>query len=168
MPFDLLYWNADTTRMPAAMHSYYLRNMYQKNLLVQPGGITLDGVPIDLRKVAMPGLHPGRQGGPHRAVASVYKRDARSSRGPVRFVLAGSGHIAGVINPPRRRSTSTGQRDGTSTRATLEEWRAGATEHPGLVVARLGPGCRRSPAQVPARVPGAAACRRSRTRPAAT
>ena len=49
-PFDLLYWNADSTRMPAAMHSFYLRNMYQENLLVKPGGITLDGVPIDLAR----------------------------------------------------------------------------------------------------------------------
>src|SRR5712692_1942070 len=53
-PFDLLYWNADSTRMPAAMHSFYLRNMYQENLLAKPGGITLDGVPIDLRKVKTP------------------------------------------------------------------------------------------------------------------
>jgi polyhydroxyalkanoate synthase len=48
------YWNADSTRMPAAMHSFYLRNMYQENLLVKPGGITLDGVPIDLRKIRTP------------------------------------------------------------------------------------------------------------------
>src|SRR3981189_268800 len=53
-PFDLLYWNADSTRMPAAMHSFYLRKMYQENLLAQPGGITLGGVPIDLRKVKTP------------------------------------------------------------------------------------------------------------------
>ncbi len=53
-PFDLLYWNADSTRMPAAMHSFYLRNMYQENLLVKPGGITLDGVPIDLGKIKTP------------------------------------------------------------------------------------------------------------------
>src|SRR5690606_40158405 len=55
-PFDLLYWNSDSTRMPAAMHSFYLRKMYQENLLVKPGGITLEGVPIDLRKGAVPGF----------------------------------------------------------------------------------------------------------------
>ena len=53
-PFDLLYWNSDSTRMPATMHSFYLRNMYMKNLLREPGGITLDGVPIDLSKITMP------------------------------------------------------------------------------------------------------------------
>src|SRR5712675_1148305 len=53
-PFDLLFWNADATRMPAAMHSYYLRNMYQRNLLVQPGGLTIDKVPIDLSKITIP------------------------------------------------------------------------------------------------------------------
>src|SRR3546814_3919884 len=53
-PFDLLYWNSDSTRMPAAMHSFYLRKMYQENLLVTPGGITLEGVPIDLREVKAP------------------------------------------------------------------------------------------------------------------
>jgi polyhydroxyalkanoate synthase subunit PhaC len=54
MPFDLLYWNADATRMPAAMHSFYLRNIYHENLLAVPGGITLAGVPIDLRKIKTP------------------------------------------------------------------------------------------------------------------
>ena len=53
-PFDLLHWNCDSTRMPAKMHSFYLRNMYMKNLLREPGGITLDGVPIDLSKVSVP------------------------------------------------------------------------------------------------------------------
>ena len=91
-PFDLLFWNADATRMPAAMHSYYLRNMYQKNLLVQPGALTLDGVPIDLRKIAIPiYLQAGKED--HIAPAkSVYKATQIFS-GPVRFMLAGSGHL---------------------------------------------------------------------------
>ena len=67
LPFDLLFWNADATRMPAAMHIYYLRNMYQKNLLVKPGGLTIDNVPIDLGEDRDPGLHAVRQGRPHRA-----------------------------------------------------------------------------------------------------
>ena len=95
-PFDLLYWNADSTRMPAAMHSYYLRNMYQKNLLAQPGGLIIDNVPIDLRKISIPiYLQAGKED--HIAPAkSVYKATQVYS-GPVRFMLAGSGHIAGVV-----------------------------------------------------------------------
>src|SRR5262249_47582233 len=54
LPFDLLYWNSDSTRMPAAMHSFYLRKMYQENLLAKPGGISLAGVPIDLSQITIP------------------------------------------------------------------------------------------------------------------
>ena len=67
-PFDLLYWNSDSTRMPARMHSFYLRNMYINNLLGEPGGITLDGVPIDLSKVDVPSVFRLDDRGPHRAV----------------------------------------------------------------------------------------------------
>src|SRR5437879_7691884 len=55
-PFDLLYWNSDSTRMPTAMHSFYLRKMYQENKLIEPGGITLAGVPLDLTKITVPGF----------------------------------------------------------------------------------------------------------------
>src|SRR6516162_7291929 len=98
-PFDLLYWNADSTRMPAAMHSFYLRNMYQENFLVKPGGITLNGVPIDLAKIKTPSfllstledhIAPWRS---TYAATQLYK-------GPAKFVLSASGHIAGVVNPP--------------------------------------------------------------------
>ncbi len=74
-PFDLLYWNSDSTRMPAAMHSFYLRNMYQENKLATPGGITLDGVPIDLTQgqgADLPAVDPR---GPHRAVEIDLCRD---------------------------------------------------------------------------------------------
>ena len=67
-PFDLLYWNSDSTRMPAAMHSFYLRKMYQENLLVKPGGITLAKTPIDLTQDQDADLHPVDQGRPYRAV----------------------------------------------------------------------------------------------------
>src|SRR5438445_11254554 len=98
-PFDLLYWNADSTRMPAAMHSFYLRNMYQENKLVEPGGITLAGVPIDLRKVTVPSfLLSTRE--EHIAPWKGTYRGARYLGGIVRFVLGGSGHIAGIVNPP--------------------------------------------------------------------
>ncbi len=98
-PFDLLYWNNDATRLPRAMHIYYLTEFYQRNNLVKPGGITLAGVPIDLTKVKTNVyIQAGKED--HIApAASVYKM-TRHFKGPMRFILAGSGHIAGVVNPP--------------------------------------------------------------------
>jgi polyhydroxyalkanoate synthase len=98
-PFDLLYWNADSTRMPAAMHSFYLRKMYQENLLVEPGGITLGGVPIDLRKIKTPSFVLSTREDHIAPWRSTYAA-TRLYRGPVKFVLSASGHIAGVVNPP--------------------------------------------------------------------
>jgi len=98
-PFDLLYWNADSTRMPARMHSFYLRNMYMKNLLGQPGGIELDGVPIDLGDVTTPSYFISTVEDHIAPWQSTYK-GAKYLGGPVRFVLGGSGHIAGIVNPP--------------------------------------------------------------------
>src|SRR5262245_53781235 len=124
-PFDLLFWNADATRMPAAMHSFYLRNMYQKNLLSKPGGLVIDNVPIDLRKIAIPVyLQAGKDD--HIAPArSVYKATQLFS-GPVRFMLAGSGHIAGVVNPPSAKKYQHWLNEAAKTPATLERWRRGA------------------------------------------
>ncbi len=129
-PFDLLFWNADATRMPAAMHLYYLRNMYQKNLLVQPGGLVIDNVPIDLRKISIPTyIQAGKED--HIAPAkSVYKATQIYS-GPVRFMLAGSGHIAGVVNPPSAKKYMHWLNETGTNPPTLDEWRAGATEFPG-------------------------------------
>ena len=98
-PFDLLYWNADSTRMPAAMHSFYLRRMYQENLLSQPGGITLDGVKIDLRKVKTPAFLLSTREDHIAPWRSTYAA-TQLYAGPVKFVLSASGHIAGVVNPP--------------------------------------------------------------------
>ena len=98
-PFDLLYWNSDSTRMPAAMHSFYLRNMYQKNLLAQPGAVTLGGVPIDLGKVKTPSFFLSAREDHIAPWKSTYM-GANLFSGPVKFVLAASGHIAGVVNPP--------------------------------------------------------------------
>jgi len=98
-PFDLLYWNSDSTRMPAAMHSFYLRNMYQNNLLSRPGGIELNGVPIDLTKVKTPTFILSTREDHIAPWKATYVATQLYS-GPVRFVLAASGHIAGVVNPP--------------------------------------------------------------------
>jgi polyhydroxyalkanoate synthase subunit PhaC len=98
-PFDLLYWNSDATRMPPAMHSFYLRNMYQKNLLAQPGGIAMKGVPVDLGQVDIPAYFLSCREDHIAPWTSTY-HGAKLFGGKVRFVLAASGHIAGVVNPP--------------------------------------------------------------------
>jgi polyhydroxyalkanoate synthase len=98
-PFDLLYWNSDSTRMPAAMHSFYLRTMYQENKLSQPGGIVLDGVPIDLRKIKTPAFILTTREDHIAPWRSAYVA-TQLYKGPTKFVLAASGHIAGVVNPP--------------------------------------------------------------------
>ena len=101
-PFDLLYWNGDTTNLPARWHKDYLTQLYRDNLLVAPGALSIDGTPLDLRKIETPAyIQAGRED--HIAPPqSVWKLTQHLS-GPVRFVLAGSGHIAGVINPPSAR-----------------------------------------------------------------
>ncbi|MEK9755231.1 MAG: class I poly(R)-hydroxyalkanoic acid synthase, partial [Rhodospirillaceae bacterium] len=98
-PFDLLYWNSDSTRMPAAMHSFYLRKMYLENKLVQPGGIELAGVKIDLRTIKVPVYIVSTREDHIAPWKSTYAATGLY-KGPIRFVLAGSGHIAGVVNPP--------------------------------------------------------------------
>ena len=128
MAFDLLYWNADSTRMPYMMHSFYLRNMYQKNLLVEPGGVTLKGVPIDLGKIATPCYFLSTKEDHIAPWASTYQGSRRFG-GPVRFVLGGSGHIAGVINPPP--STKYGYWTNDARAADAEQWLRGAEHHEG-------------------------------------
>jgi polyhydroxyalkanoate synthase len=98
-PFDLLYWNDDSTRMPARMHSFYLRRMYQENDLVKPGGVDLLGVKLDLRRIKVPTYILSTREDHIAPWTSTY-RATQLYKGPVRFVLAASGHIAGVANPP--------------------------------------------------------------------
>ncbi|MBL29261.1 MAG: class I poly(R)-hydroxyalkanoic acid synthase [Rhodospirillaceae bacterium] len=98
-PFDLLFWNSDSTRMPSAMHSFYLRNMYQKNLLSKPGGIPLGGESIDLGKIKTPSYVLAAREDHIAPWKSSYVA-TQLYGGPVRFVLTGSGHIAGVTNSP--------------------------------------------------------------------
>jgi poly[(R)-3-hydroxyalkanoate] polymerase subunit PhaC len=131
-PFDLLYWNADATRMPAAMHSFYLRKMYQENQLVVPGAVELSGVPIDLAKVAVPAfLLSTRED--HIAPWKSTFAATRLYRGPVKFCLSASGHIAGVVNPPAARKYCYWTNDGKNGKApsTPDAWLARAVQHPG-------------------------------------
>ncbi len=97
--FDLLHWNSDITNLPAKWHRAYLENLYRDNKLVQPGTLSIDGVPIDLGKIQTPAyVQAGRED--HIApLRSVWKLTEHLA-GPIRFILAGSGHIAGVVNPP--------------------------------------------------------------------
>jgi polyhydroxyalkanoate synthase subunit PhaC len=151
-PFDLLYWNADSTRMPARMHSFYLRKMYQKNLLAEPGGISLAGVPIDLRKITTPAYFLSTREDHIAPWKSTY-RGTQLLGGPKRFVLAASGHIAGVVNPPDGGKYS--HWINTDLPTDPEEWFKGATE----IAGSWWPDWQRwvtalAKEQVPARVPG--------------
>jgi polyhydroxyalkanoate synthase len=128
-PFDLLYWNSDSTRMPAAMHGFYLRNMYLKNLLRRPGGITLDGVPIDVTKIETPAYFLSTIEDHIAPWTSTYA-GAGLLAGPVQFTLAGSGHIAGVINPPAAKKYQHWTSPAPLT-AGADEWLAQAQSHEG-------------------------------------
>ena len=127
-PFDLLYWNSDSTRMPRRMHSFYLRNMYQKNLLCRPGGITLDGEAVDLGKVKTPVYILSAREDHIAPWKSTYAA-TRLYGGDVRFVLGASGHIAGVINPPA--ANKYGFWTGESTPPDPDAWLEAATAHEG-------------------------------------
>jgi polyhydroxyalkanoate synthase len=127
MPFDLLYWNSDTTRMPEKLHLSYLRSCYKENALAR-GKMELAGVKLDLSKVKIPVyLQSARED--HIAPAASVFKSVNLFGGPVRFIIAGSGHIAGVINPPAAKkyqywTNNKGAKD-------IETWRKGSTEHPG-------------------------------------
>jgi polyhydroxyalkanoate synthase subunit PhaC len=151
-PFDLLYWNADSTRMPARMHSFYLRKMYQENLLAQPGGISLSGVPIDLRKIKTPAYFLSTREDHIAPWKSTY-RGTQLLGGKKRFVLAASGHIAGVVNPPEGGKYSHWINEALP--PDPDEWFKGATE----IAGSWWPDWHRwvsaeANERVPARVPG--------------
>ncbi|HEY8565746.1 MAG TPA: class I poly(R)-hydroxyalkanoic acid synthase [Beijerinckiaceae bacterium] len=150
-PFDLLHWNSDSTRMPAANHAFYLRNCYLENKLTK-GEMVLDGVRLDLKKVTTPVLNLAAKEDHIAPARSVFK-GSKAFGGKVDYVLAGSGHIAGVVNPagkPKYQYWTGGPVEGE-----LEDWLAKATEHPGTwwpywfswVEAQ-------APERVPAREPG--------------
>ncbi len=127
-PFDLLYWNSDSTRMPAAMHSFYLRKMYQDNLLCQPEGLEVAGTPIDLTKVKTPVFILSTREDHIAPWRSTYAATQLYS-GDIEFVLAASGHIAGVVNPPDSGKYSHWTND--TLPADPGKWIETATEHPG-------------------------------------
>ena len=127
-PFDLLYWNSDSTRMPAHMHSFYLREMYQKNNLIKPGAIKLRGQPIDLRTIDTPTFILSAREDHIAPWAATYAA-TQIYTGPVKFVLAGSGHIAGVVNPPAANKYQHWQND--SHPKLPHNWLEHAKETPG-------------------------------------
>ncbi|MDA0997589.1 MAG: class I poly(R)-hydroxyalkanoic acid synthase [Proteobacteria bacterium] len=127
-PFDLLYWNSDSTRMPAAMHSFYLRSMYLENKLVEPGGIELDGVKLDLRKIKVPCYIVSTRED-HIAPWKSTFAATQLYKGPIRFVLSASGHIAGIVNPPAANKYCYWTNDKTP--ADPIQWLDGAVQHEG-------------------------------------
>ncbi len=131
-PFDLLFWNSDSTRLPAAMHSYYLRNMYLENNLVKPGYLTLGGVKIDLRKVKVPCYFISTVEDHIAPWKSTYM-GARLPTGATKFVLGGSGHIAGIVNPPVANKYGYWTNDATDGNLPEDpqDFLASATQNPG-------------------------------------
>ena len=129
-PFDLLFWNSDSTRMPAKMHSFYLRNMYLKNLLKEPGGIEVAGVPIDLSKIKVPTYFISAIEDHIAPWKSTYA-GALNFGGNVRFVLGGSGHIAGIVNPPAANKYGYWTYSGSKLPATADEFFAASEQQPG-------------------------------------
>ncbi|MGQ3676312.1 class I poly(R)-hydroxyalkanoic acid synthase [Xanthobacter sp. TB0139] len=126
-PFDLLYWNSDSTRMPAAGHSFYLRNCYLTNS-ISKGETEIGGIRIDISKVQVPVYSLATREDHIAPPKSVYVGASLMS-GPLRYVMAGSGHIAGVVNPPARNKYQYWS-DGPAG-APFEDWVAGAQEHAG-------------------------------------
>jgi polyhydroxyalkanoate synthase len=150
--FDLLFWNSDSTNMPAAMHTFFMRNMYLKNLLREPGGVTLAGVPIDVRKVKTPTYILSTLEDHIAPWKTTYETTGLFS-GPVKFVLGESGHIAGVINPPAKNKY--GYWTNGRNPATPDAWCADARHHEGSWWMDWSRWTRRHlGGQVPARTPG--------------
>ena len=126
-PFDLLYWNSDSTRMPAANHSFYLRNCYLENKLSK-GQMVIDNVQLDLGEVTAPVYNLATRED-HIAPAKSAFLGSKFFGGPVKYVLAGSGHIAGVVNPPGKVKYQ--YWTGDAPVGNLDRWMTTATEHPG-------------------------------------
>lgn len=127
-PFDILYWNSDATRMPAANHSFYLRNCYLNNRLTK-GEMEIGGIKLNLKKVKVP-IYNLATREDHIAPAKSVLHGSQFFGGPVKYVLAGSGHIAGVVNPPTKPKYQYWTGD-APTGSDVDVWMKTATEHPG-------------------------------------
>ncbi|MDF3063767.1 MAG: phaC [Microvirga sp.] len=150
-PFDLLYWNSDSTRMPAANHSFYLRNCYLENRLTK-GEMILDNVKLDLKKVTIPIFNLAAKEDHIAPALSVFE-GSKFFGGPVDYVVAGSGHIAGVVNPagkPKYQFWTGGRPEGD-----YKDWLTKARENPGSWWPYWFSWIeRQAPERVPAREPG--------------
>ena len=127
-PFDLLYWNDDSTNMPAEMHGFYLRNMYRMNRLIEPGGITLDNISINVRKITTPSYILSTKDD-HIAPWHATYAATQLFSGDVHFTLSGSGHVAGVVNPPAAKKYGYWTADGHPPKP--DEWFKSAQIHEG-------------------------------------
>ena len=152
MPFDLLYWNSDSTRLPATMLVTYLKKIYRDNGLMKPGHLVLDGEPIDIDKIKTPTYVLCTKDDHIAPWVSSYPMTRRFA-GPVRFVLGASGHIAGVVNPPAANKYC--YWTNSKAPATPAEWFDGAERHEGSWWPDWGRWlARKGGPKVPARVPG--------------
>jgi polyhydroxyalkanoate synthase len=137
-PFDLLYWNSDSTNLPGPFYAWYLRNTYFENNLVKPGKTVVCGEKVDLRKLDMPFYIYGSREDHIVPIGGAYA-STQVLPGKKRFVMGASGHIAGVINPPAKKKRSYWTNDslsatksaGSKFPAAQTDWLQGAVEHPG-------------------------------------
>jgi polyhydroxyalkanoate synthase subunit PhaC len=128
-PFDLLYWNSDSTAMPAGVHHYYLDQFYVKNAFVS-GHLLVKGEPVTLGDIKGPVYHIAAREDHIAPAASVYRGAKEMRQADVRFILSGSGHIAGVVNPPALNKYQFWTNPDMSA-PSLDEWLKGAEETPG-------------------------------------
>lgn len=155
-PFDLLYWNDDSTNMPAAMHIFYLKNMYRDNKLCVPGGIKIDGTAIDVTSIDVPAYFLSTKED-HIAPWKATYEGMKLFTGPRTFTLAASGHVAGVVNPPAANKYSYSVSDEISGQAPEDpdDWLATTQSHAGSWWEHWAKWLKsKSGAQVPARIPG--------------
>ncbi|MDF1779629.1 MAG: class I poly(R)-hydroxyalkanoic acid synthase, partial [Rhizobiaceae bacterium] len=151
MPFDLLYWNSDATRMPAANHSFYLRNCYMENNLSN-GRMVLDGKTLSLKDVKIP-IYNLAAREDHIAPAQSVFEGCRYFGGKVTYVMSGSGHIAGVVNPPAKKKYQ--YWTGTKPQGDFSAWVSKAKEHPGSWWPHWHDWIKKQDKEmVPARIPG--------------
>jgi len=131
-PFDILHWNADVTNLPAAMHSFYLKNMYVDNKLMAPDALSLAGVPLDLGRITTPCYMLAASEDHIAPWQSVFNGCRLLTQAPLHFVLAGSGHVAGVINPPAKQKYGYAVAEAApSAYASAEEWAKNAARRAG-------------------------------------